>query len=550
MGCTLFCALVVGGAGIINANGVVDADSSHIMNLMCKERAESIDAVFSRVEQSVETLAAYTMDGLDDASLLNGDPAYVAVLTGRVQSVAVNAASSTEGAIAVYVRFNPEFSEPTSGLLWSKTSQDGSFEALTPTDLSRYGSDDIAHVGWYYLPVENGKPTWIAPYFNKNLGVEMLSFVIPLYANGIAVGVVGMDIDFDVIEDVVVDTHVYDSGYAFLTDGDANIMFHRELEQGTPMSSLEDSLGPVADELQSGGNGSYLFPYTWRGVEKRMALCSLSNGMRLAITAPVSEIDAAKNNLIFQIAVFTAVIATISVVLTVAMTRRIVRPLKELNVAARQIADGDLSIELSSRTKDEVGTLAASFQQTVNHLRQYIEYINGLAYRDGLTGMKNKTAYQDAVQRIEAAIKTGKPEFAVLVLDINELKQVNDTCGHDFGDMLIIDACRLISKVFTRSPVYRIGGDEFAIILEQGDLSRYVELLERFERELEESNRYARPEGQVSIARGIAVFEERVDLTFGDVFKRADEAMYRNKAAMKLKQRERDDAREDEKPSE
>ena len=86
------------------------------------------------------------------------------------------------------------------------------------------------------------------------------------------------------------------------------------------------------------------------------------------------------------------------------------------------------------------------------------------------------------------------------------------------------------------------------MILEHWDLEHYVELLERFERELEESNQYAHPEGRVSIARGIAVYEESVDLTFVDVFKRADEAMYQNKAAMKRRERDRrapDDAADD-----
>lgn len=536
LGCTLLCAAVIGGAGILNANGVVDADSSRIMNLMCEEKAESIDAILSRIEQSVETLALYATDELDDVSRLRTDPAYVEDLTARIQAVAVNAGRSTDGSLAVYVRFNPNLAGPTAGLFWSRATQDGSFQPQAPTDLSRYGSDDLEHVGWYYLPVQSGKPIWLAPYFNKNLGVEMLSYVIPLYADGETVGVVGMDVDFSVIEDMVTSTHVYESGYAFLTDGEANVIFHRELQEGTPMGDLEESLVPVAEELQRGGNGSYLFPYTWRGVEKRMALCSLSNGMRLAITAPTAEIDAAKNNLIAQIVFFTTANAALSVVLAVALSRRIVRPLKELNVAARQVAEGDLSVELSSRTNDEVGTLALSFQQTVNHLRTYIDYINGLAYRDGLTGVKNKTAYQDAVKRLEEAIKAGKPEFGVIVFDINGLKQVNDTFGHDFGDMLIIDACRVICKVFKRSPVYRIGGDEFTVILEHADLEHCIDLLEGFERELEESNRYAHPERRVSIARGIAVYEEQVDLAFVGVFKRADEAMYRNKAAMKRRE--------------
>lgn len=54
----------------------------------------------------------------------------------------------------------------------------------------------------------------------------------------------------------------------------------------------------------------------------------------------------------------------------------------------------------------------------------------------------------------------------MIVFDINNLKIINDTLGHDFGDILIIDSCKLICKVFKRSPVYRIGGDEFVVILE------------------------------------------------------------------------------------
>ena len=124
--------------------------------------------------------------------------------------------------------------------------------------------------------------------------------------------------------------------------------------------------------------------------------------------------------------------------------------------------------------------LADSFQQTVSHLQKYINYINGLAYRDALTGVKNKTAYQETIANLEERTRTGRPEFAMIVFDINNLKIINDTLGHDFGDILIIDSCKLICKVFKRSPVYRIGGDEFVVILENDDFNKYEELLARF----------------------------------------------------------------------
>ena len=100
--------------------------------------------------------------------------------TRRIQDIAVNAANNTQGALAVYVRYNPNFTSPTSGLFWSKTALDGRFQELPPTDFSRYSPDDVEHVGWYYLPVKSGQATWMAPYMNKNIQVEMISYVVPL----------------------------------------------------------------------------------------------------------------------------------------------------------------------------------------------------------------------------------------------------------------------------------------------------------------------------------------------------------------------------------
>lgn len=538
LGCVLLSSVVIGGAGILSAKRVVDEDSARIMNLLCSEKAQSINALLSRIEQSVNTLAVYAVGQLDDVDSLKSDAAYMEAYTKQIQDVAVNAANNTEGALAVYMRFNPDFSPPTSGLFWSKTALNGSFQELVPTDFSMYSPEDIKHVGWYYLPVKSGKAIWMAPYLNQNINTEMISFVIPLYVNNETIGVVGMDIDFNVLKSIVDETHAYTNGFAFLTDDQANIMYHKDFPMGEAMSSLEASLRPVAEELKNSASGSYLFPYSWRDESRKLVFSTLRNGMRFAITAPTVEIDVEKNRLILQNVIALVLISTLSVLLTVYMTRRLIRPLKELNVAAKKIAEGDLSIVLTHQTKDEVGTLADSFQQTVSHLQKYIDYINGLAYRDGLTGVKNKTAYQEAAIRLEEQTRLGRPEFALVVFDINNLKRVNDTNGHDFGDMLIIDACKIICKVFKRSPVYRIGGDEFVVILENGDFDHYKELLERFQTAIDELNQYARVGSELSIARGIAFYEEETDLTFGDVFKRADESMYQNKEIMKSKMAE------------
>ena len=98
-----------------------------------------------------------------------------------------------------------------------------------------------------------------------------------------------------------------------------------------------------------------------------------------------------------------------------------------------------------------------------------------------------------------------------------------------------MDACRLICKSFPHSPVYRIGGDEFVVILEGADYANCTHLLESFHDAIEEYNRSDQQDKHLSIARGIAVYNSVTDLVFSNVFKRADDAMYHNKADMKRK---------------
>ena len=121
-----------------------------------------------------------------------------------------------------------------------------------------------------------------------------------------------------------------------------------------------------------------------------------------------------------------------------------------------------------------------------------------------------------------------------MILDINYLKETNDVYGHDAGNKLIASAGQFISGIFKRSPVFRIGGDEFLVILQNRDLEDLEELLKKFDDEcLNESVNVDGKIIPISIARGFAKFDSGKDSSFVDVFNRADDAMYVNKREFK-----------------
>lgn len=153
-----------------------------------------------------------------------------------------------------------------------------------------------------------------------------------------------------------------------------------------------------------------------------------------------------------------------------------------------------------------------------------------LATIDGLTGVKNKYAYSEAEKRIDRRIEEGSVSaFTVVVFDLNDLKLINDTRGHDIGDEYIKNACKMICTCFKHSPVFRIGGDEFAAILEGEDYINQEGLLERFEKQVLVNM----DKGRSVVAFGSARFDPKKDKDVRSVFERADSTMYKEKMLLK-----------------
>ncbi|MDO5154607.1 MAG: GGDEF domain-containing protein [Eubacteriales bacterium] len=158
-----------------------------------------------------------------------------------------------------------------------------------------------------------------------------------------------------------------------------------------------------------------------------------------------------------------------------------------------------------------------------------------LTETDVLTHVKNRTAYESREEILEAGIASNDDyAFAIAIFDVNGLKQVNDQYGHEKGDDYIVRASQLICVTFKKSAVYRIGGDEFAVVLEGPDYEAREALMEQFVQKMNETEQEGKAiYEKVSVASGYATFDCKKDKSVADVFKRADARMYGNKYFMK-----------------
>jgi diguanylate cyclase (GGDEF)-like protein len=242
------------------------------------------------------------------------------------------------------------------------------------------------------------------------------------------------------------------------------------------------------------------------------------------------------------------------------------------NIHSYYISEGDVS---SERAEDEafietqIGELRAANGRTIfvatgmfafslmilltnytymnrrqRESEEALGHARAIAYNDPLTGVKNKRAFTDREKEMDDHIKAWSeassdqegasqtepvPPFAVLVADLNGLKHINDTYGHKAGDEYIRSASRLICESFQHSPVYRIGGDEFVVLLSGRDYENRDTILSDFNRTVEANI----GTDNVVVAAGISDYAPGHDGSVHAVFERADNLMYTRKQQLK-----------------
>lgn len=189
-------------------------------------------------------------------------------------------------------------------------------------------------------------------------------------------------------------------------------------------------------------------------------------------------------------------------------------------------------IDLASVLKNALITNRRNMELSALNLQ-----LSAIMEKDSLTSVKNRTAYDNFIRSLEVKISANECQpFSVVCFDINNLKEINDTLGHEQGDEYIKNCCKYICDYFKHSRVYRIGGDEFIAILFDKDYINRDEILRNMRNDMldiKKSGNNIPATKRISIATGMADYNPSTNDTYSDVFKWADEKMYQNKFIMK-----------------
>ena len=530
--------LALGGIGILTIGMESDRNSAEKMKLISENMQMHLNAYLDSLKQSVTMAIRIAHDSMESPDMdylgPDGEPEQVEKLDAamrahcaEVEHAFTSIASSTSGIVTYYYCVNADYGSNEHGFFWSKLDSDR-FVKQPPLNSEELDPKDLEHTTWYYSPLKAGSPVWIGPYTAHYLGERLtVSYVAPIYRQGFVVGVLGMDILFDTMIEQIDALQVYDTGFAFLMDRSGAVIYHPDVQNGGESVDL----GLSKDILKRRSTGDMLVRYERNGHPWQLAFATLSDDLKVAVTAPVTEINASQRQLTLFILLVAVAILAVFTVITLLLMNALTKPLLRLTSASQKLMAGDYDVELKYDGKDEVGILTSAFRQMRDHLKLYISDLNSRAYTDSMTGVKNKGAFSATIGKLDHAIQLGSaPEFALVVFDCNDLKQINDNFGHNCGDVYLQNACSVICKTFVHSPVFRLGGDEFAVILQGEDFENRDALMALFDQAVADHNFPLEEHWEmVNISKGMAVFDPAADPSVKHTLTRADELMYADK---------------------
>ena len=434
--CSLITASIISLLSISDTRELSNAAAEKELVLTCENTGEEINALISRIEQSVDTLSDIAMRRLDFPKFKNNS-AYESNYTNELLEDFYTFAEHTDGAITAYIRYNPEFAEPTSGIFLTRNDTQSAFDSVTPTDFSMYDPSDAAHVGWYYIPVANKAPLWMDPYLNANINVYMISYVVPLYENGTSVGIIGMDIDFSQLTSLADKAIAFDTGYSFIVSSAGNVLYHKEIESGTDLAEYNGGeLTSVKNFVLDASKQGETLRYSINGEEKYLSYVELKNGMKLVLTAPVEEITASANALSVQILMFLAMGLVVAIVLGVLIGSTIAKPIKRITEIIKQTAQLDFQrakdIDKLMKKRDETGIMAKAVNEMRSVLRELVgnmervkdDLIENMKRLDDVMGENNSISEDNSAttQELAASMEETSAGVTMIVSNIDAIQ--------------------------------------------------------------------------------------------------------------------------------
>ncbi len=356
--------------------------------------------------------------------------------------------------------------------------------------------------------------------------------------HGEVYGYLVLTVDLGIMARLAQNEKVGKSGRVFFTDSSGKILFHpsaSEIGKQLP-AELFSNISKAADRFT---------PFDYRQGEKvaHYQGIRLHNWLYAFAVYGEDEFVAKSISLGRSVTIITCIAILVTIAFLLGILRSLlIKPIQQLSNAAREMGHGQVLVPINVKSDDEIGDLANTFREMGENLNHYHEQVRYVAYHDSLTGLPNRLMFKDYLTRSAAEARRNHEELAVLFLDLDNFKRINDTLGHQAGDNLLeaiadrLSGCLRQTDIIAHashdessSVMARLAGDEFIIMLPRTTGSSQAQkVAARILDSLKTPFTIQKQELHISTSIGIALFPED-GRNADDLIKNADIAMYHAK---------------------
>ena len=367
--CTLGAAVVIGAFSTFKMGTIIERETKNTLQEKAKSYGYQIDQQLKRIRLQANYLTSSITNSVNAQKikmfLINYKRNTITPLIKRTAQL--------DGIKGAYFYFNPELIGKAHDV-WFANPAGGKEEYVKQPELAKEKySPDNSRMDWYYQAIDEKTGVWTTPHSSRVDDTTVISYNQAIYKGDLLIGVLGINFDFALIQEMVEQLQVKQSGYGFLVNNKSQFLFPLQYNQ----QSLADSqLSAVAEEMRQNGTG--VSEYSTADSQQTVGYTHLSNGWLLGISLAKNKMFARRNRLVLLLITIIIGVSGLAVVGSYYFGSKISEPIEEAVAECNQMAAGNFSNQLGSHLterQDEIGDLAESLNHVIVYLQRMVTSI-------------------------------------------------------------------------------------------------------------------------------------------------------------------------------
>lgn len=471
-------ALCVGGISLWTISHLTYDYEIQNMNHIVDTKATIINDELLRSENVVDYAANSVSREIKDPAKLR-DPEFQQRMAEFVDNDFQNAKTDLN-IICSYYLYYP--SANVSALWKASDDRDEHFYDVLERQRDENSRVIPRHVLSFAYLMDEGQASWTQPYYSTYLKRYIISYLSPVYKDGVMVAIIGVDLDFQAFIDRLYakPSEGEEHGMIILSDATGTVEYSPKKPLGVPLADKDIHLVDTSDKVaEASQTDNTMVTYTWEGQQSIAGIKGLRNGMNFIDLRQIPQIYDRTRKAFMQMGFGLVAVCILASLLPLYMISRLSERLQLVIEAAKEVGEGNYDVKLHDTQPDDIGELSRNFQAMAEKVAAAQGNLTYMSQHDVLTGILNRMGLDKEVA--DWLMAHPASHGALVSLDLDGFKFINDLHGHMAGDEALRTLARDLVESFGHDQIIgRNGGDEFVVFMKDTEPEQAEKVIKAF----------------------------------------------------------------------